>query len=725
MSDIKYIKNLGFVGSVCLLISSISGPGVAIIPQVFQSAGWFVSSISFIGIGILTGIASLFVVEASSRFPGNEQFERNVEFTILVHQFYGRRWYYALIFILYGSLTSTNIASIVGASQIFDNLFITAFGGTCGIGLSPISGLYCVTSAGNTNSPFGNNYMLITVGALINLMVIVPLTLMDINSNALLQLVSAGYLGIFTITVVAQSLVMRTNTAWLPAVGSDTQHILGTVIFNFALANEVPSWVNVTHPKVNLKKCVWTAISISCLLYIIIGIFGALSFRIDLSTNIAQAMYYNSTNLSPGAHGWIVFMYVLYPFFMYITSVPIAMIVVRLNFLASRITTKGMANFWAIYAPFLLAIPFQTGSLINHFGIWTSLTFQAICNFTVPFLIYAFLSKRNMVMAQSVIDELEFLDITAGIKKVIREDEDDFDYIYHLPHADLDRLPTRDPFKPLKEATLPPKSKSISQLSQSSLHSVRDLRNMLNPQNQTLAKRPSTRSNQNIRNIKKTADMAESGLSKSSLNLTSIVVTSGLGAPSTGPSINSTGISAKHSMKKNVSNAQLSTPQTSVVRGSDSQGSRLNTRGLLGIYGVPQRTSTIGSNAYKSGYSGQVAPVNDLDDFAVVMLNGGETYRAIPPFRALPKWITNIARPKWIAGLCVVLVTVLMIDVIVASIQNPSDMSGYTKNIPTLMFIGVGILTGFACLLVLEACSLFPGNEKFERNVEFTVLVHQ
>ena len=46
----------------------------------------FSPSIAFIIIGLLAGLASVFVLEACSRFPGNDRFQRNVEFTVLVHQ---------------------------------------------------------------------------------------------------------------------------------------------------------------------------------------------------------------------------------------------------------------------------------------------------------------------------------------------------------------------------------------------------------------------------------------------------------------------------------------------------------------------------------------------------------------------------------------------------------------------------------------------------------------
>ena len=93
--------------------------------------------------------------------------QTNVEFTVLVHQFYGRKFYYAFLFILYGSLQSTNIASIVGSAQIFDTVIVGLFGATCGYGIYPKTGLYCVYSVTNSNSPFGDNFMFTTLGYLV------------------------------------------------------------------------------------------------------------------------------------------------------------------------------------------------------------------------------------------------------------------------------------------------------------------------------------------------------------------------------------------------------------------------------------------------------------------------------------------------------------------------------------------------------------------------------
>ena len=159
----------GLVGSISLLITSITGPGIVILPLMFQQAGWVMPVFIFILIGFLAGLASLLIIESITLFPNNHNLETNVEFTVLVHQFYGRKIYYLFLFILYGSLQSTNIASIIGSAQIFDSVFVGLFGGTCGYGLYPINGLYCVYQVSNSNSPFDDNYMLTTLGYLVEL----------------------------------------------------------------------------------------------------------------------------------------------------------------------------------------------------------------------------------------------------------------------------------------------------------------------------------------------------------------------------------------------------------------------------------------------------------------------------------------------------------------------------------------------------------------------------
>jgi amino acid permease len=74
----KYYENLifsGFVGGISVLVCSITGPAIISIPTVFQSGGWLVTIIAFVFIAVLANLASLFLLEALTKFPGNENFE--------------------------------------------------------------------------------------------------------------------------------------------------------------------------------------------------------------------------------------------------------------------------------------------------------------------------------------------------------------------------------------------------------------------------------------------------------------------------------------------------------------------------------------------------------------------------------------------------------------------------------------------------------------------------
>jgi hypothetical protein len=230
---------------------------MVILPYVFQTSGWVVPTLIFILFGSLAAISSLFIIEASSRFPGNENFQVNVEYTVLVHQFFGRYPYYVLIFILYGSLQSVNIASIVGSAQAFDSLFVGILKGTCGYlfysesryGISPISGVYCVYESTDQNSPFGTNYMFATLGYMLVAAIIIPLTNLDINDNIIFQLLSLMYNFAFLFTLIGMTISNGFHPQNMPAFGSDFSNgkyfykyiVIGNVLFNFALANTVPS----------------------------------------------------------------------------------------------------------------------------------------------------------------------------------------------------------------------------------------------------------------------------------------------------------------------------------------------------------------------------------------------------------------------------------------------------------------------------------------------------
>jgi len=60
----------------------------------------------------------------------------------------------------------------------------------------------------------------------------------------------------------------------IPAFGPDQTQVLGNMIFNYAFVTTVPSWVNEKKERVSINKSLWISVSLTTLLYILVGITG-------------------------------------------------------------------------------------------------------------------------------------------------------------------------------------------------------------------------------------------------------------------------------------------------------------------------------------------------------------------------------------------------------------------------------------------------------------------
>ncbi|CAG8498628.1 22948_t:CDS:2 [Dentiscutata erythropus] len=74
-------RTISTLGSISLLVSSMTGPGLVQIPLLFQYAGWFIPLLVFIIATLLSGAATLFLCESLSSQRGNDKFQNKIEFT--------------------------------------------------------------------------------------------------------------------------------------------------------------------------------------------------------------------------------------------------------------------------------------------------------------------------------------------------------------------------------------------------------------------------------------------------------------------------------------------------------------------------------------------------------------------------------------------------------------------------------------------------------------------
>ena len=63
----------------------------------------------------------------------------------------------------------------------------------------------------------------------------------------------------------------------LPWFGSDLTGLVGTVMFNYTFVTSIPSWVNEKKPRVSVNKSIWSTTIVGTILFVIVGVFGALS----------------------------------------------------------------------------------------------------------------------------------------------------------------------------------------------------------------------------------------------------------------------------------------------------------------------------------------------------------------------------------------------------------------------------------------------------------------
>jgi len=100
------------------------------------------------------------------------------------------------------------------------------------------------------------------------------------------------------------------------------------------------------------------------------------------------------------------------------TTIPVFSIIVRYNLLQNKVFPKGISNFIAVVLPWIVVIPFLTGSGLNAIINWGTLIFAAVANFIIPFLVYfkaaSFRDRASVVLNEKQHDILLQLGLKDG-----------------------------------------------------------------------------------------------------------------------------------------------------------------------------------------------------------------------------------------------------------------------------------------------------------------------
>ncbi|KAJ3150949.1 hypothetical protein HK101_001923 [Irineochytrium annulatum] len=110
-------KKIGMLGGLTLLFNNMTGPAIPQTQSVFQQSGWALTIACFVMFGTISGLCSLFIVEAMQAIPGNKDFQGTVEFGTLINFYFGKRAHLVGQFCLFAALESNAMASIIQSVQ--------------------------------------------------------------------------------------------------------------------------------------------------------------------------------------------------------------------------------------------------------------------------------------------------------------------------------------------------------------------------------------------------------------------------------------------------------------------------------------------------------------------------------------------------------------------------------------------------------------------------------
>lgn len=391
-------KNIGIIGSFCLVTNNITGPGMLHIAAVFQKSGFVVPLIVFIMICVGSAGASTLLCDAMARMPGNGQFDLRYEFSDIISYFLGRRWFVISQATFFFGIFTQAAASIVGTAQSMDSLVAFIFGKTWALQVTGPAGTpwflewdpahFCGRRAQETGCvPFAhlvdqNGYqigMVFTAGYVVTMITMMPMGFLNLDDNIKFQIGSFVFLVVLCGEFIYEMLVVQGQApSLMPAIGLDYSSMVGTILFNFAYCPTLPSWMNEKKPEVPTTKLLWSSAIFSTLMYILIGAAGAMAFP-GAETNLLQVLG------SRRSSGMTRICSYLFGSLVIGLGIPVFCIVMRYNLVVGGLT-GSRATFLGVALPWAVSWLLYQGSAAENFISLSGVVLVSAIGFVLPLM---------------------------------------------------------------------------------------------------------------------------------------------------------------------------------------------------------------------------------------------------------------------------------------------------------------------------------------------------
>jgi amino acid permease len=117
---------INFLSSFALITNNMAGPAMMGLPNVFMEAGYLPSIACIIYVCLSSSICGTLLSETIASIPGNQNFTKNIEFSVAFHHYLGPKWYMLAESLFFMSCMSQACASLVVTAHTLDG-FLASF----------------------------------------------------------------------------------------------------------------------------------------------------------------------------------------------------------------------------------------------------------------------------------------------------------------------------------------------------------------------------------------------------------------------------------------------------------------------------------------------------------------------------------------------------------------------------------------------------------------------
>lgn len=176
--------------------------------------------------------------------------------------------------------------------------------------------------------------------------------------------------------------------------GETWSSMLGVILFNFGLVMAIPSWLAEKKESVSVSKVVYGSTAVSLVLYVAVGLMGALAIP-NVNANALEPMTSGAFG-NPLRIGASIF-----AFFIIGLDIPLFAVLTRYNLVNSGLCSPLVANIFVVYLPWGLSWLFYQGSAVSELLDWGGILFTGALAFLLPLYLAIRVLRQEQVDGNS------------------------------------------------------------------------------------------------------------------------------------------------------------------------------------------------------------------------------------------------------------------------------------------------------------------------------------